>query len=451
MYSDGKISTTYRMLKHRLRKKVLNSVLFLEHSESHKNRLCFQETNDCQFLLHQARKLYYFGEYQTAAKLTEQALIIAHSAELTEFIVKGLELQREASLLVYNKKAFTLADQKLQTYYKLAVAEQKAETIYLNARCQVMGGSTADRNRFLPQLPSIIEELKDTWTRYPIPRIYSFYHLLSITWLELSGDFLGIFNVIQQGEELVAKGILNAKWFNTRFNNYIKIYSLIRINEYERGLELAKKHISDYDTNNVNWFAFIENYIVLSIYSRKYSLAIELLGQVFDNEYFPNLYRNKKELWELYRRFILLVCDPKLTRTTSFIQRPVCELKVLSTDKEGYNLPILILHFVESLADMSEETLETYIDRISKYISKYLKGDKVERVRTFMRLLLLVAKEGGNRERVQAKSKLLLKKLSASKNGKDTLAELEFVPYEHLWEVVLGMLQRRKTSFNYYR
>lgn len=89
------------------------------------------------------------------------------------------------------------------------------------------------------------------------------------------------------------------------------------------------------------------------------------------------------------------------------------------------------------------DALESQPELINKYIFRHLRGEKAERVRVFLRLLLLIVKEEGDLNQIQSKSRFLLEKLTAAMKPEDTFAELETVPYEHLWELVIDGLQRK--------
>ncbi|MBF9254878.1 hypothetical protein I2I11_16365 [Pontibacter sp. 172403-2] len=442
IYGSANLSASYRMLKSRLRKKVLNSFIFLEQAHPNKFKICAHEISECGIMLHQARKLSNSGEYKAAQKLTEQILLISISAELTEFTIKALEYQRDVCLLIHDKPKYAYLSVELQKYYLQETAERKAEMLFYTAKMELSGKATS-RNKYLPQIITVLKELGALWEQTNASKIFNFYHSLTITWLELTGNYEGIFGAIEEAEKLLEQGKLNPKWYNARFNNFIKTYAYIRTNQYELGLAFAQEHWTDYNPKSFNWFAFMENYMQLAIYSRKYKLAVELMKQVKDNNYFNSLSRNKQERWELHRRYLLLCYAAIKEEAPGFLKKEICAIKILSADKEGANLAIIVFDLVDSLLKKKYDVLENQPELISKYISRNLKGNKAERVRVFLRLLLLVVKEDGNFRQIKVKSKLLLEKLSAATKPDDIFAELEIVPYEHLWEQVYDGLLRK--------
>lgn len=442
IYGSSDLSANYRMLKSRLRKKVLNTIIFLDQTHASEFEPSSPEIHECELLLHQVRKLYDFGEYKVTKKLTEQILSISVSSQLTEFTVKALEYQRGISLLVQDKPKFTSINQELQLYYNLETAERKAKNIFYAARIELTGKASS-KNQYLPQLVTVLHELKELWQQTSVSKIFYYYHSLRITQLEMEGNYEAIFGAIQEAEKLLKQGVLNTRWYNARFNNYIKTYAYIRTNQYALGLAFAQKHLVDYNPKSFNWFAYMENYIQLALYAREYKLAVELMAQVTGNDYLNSLSRNKRERWELHRRYLLLCCGDIKEEEYNFLKKEICAFKILSTDKEGSNLPIIIYRLIDNLIYNKFDALECQPELINKYISRHLRGEKAERVRIFLRLLLLVVKEEGDLNLIQLKSKPLLEKLSAATKSEDTYAELEIVPYEHLWELVINGLQRK--------
>ena len=119
------------------------------------------------------------------------------------------------------------------------------------------------------------------------------------------------------------------------------------------------------------------------------------------------------------------------------------ELINLPKDKAGFNLSLLVLDVVKSFANKNIDDHEPQGERIRKYIMKYMRGEKAERPRLFLRLLLLAVKHELDFARTSKAASSLSAKLSQADPPGDAFAEVEIVPYENLWEAVLIILKRR--------
>jgi hypothetical protein len=69
-----------------------------------------------------------------------------------------------------------------------------------------------------------------------------------------------------------------------------------------------------------------------------------------------------------------------------------------------------------------------------------MKVPGAERSKLFLKLLLLCFKEAFHFKPIKAKGARTFEKLSNTPQPKDIFAEVEIIPYEHLWEFILEVL-----------
>jgi hypothetical protein len=445
LYNAPHLSPNYRMLKSRLRKKLLNNLYFID-ATAKGDGLCRQEILICNSMLHQAHNLLYSGETKIAFKLLDQILGIAKPVELSSIVVQVLVLQLDIHLHMHNKKLFYECSDELAMYQQLENKEREASVLFKKTKLELNSGVSAI-SKSLPFVPMVLQRLDALWQETNLSRIYNYYHLLRIGYLEYTGNFEGIACAIQEAEELVQKGILNPKWFNSQFNNFILVYAMLRTHQLERGLQLAEEHIKSFETS-VNWYGIMDTYLLLAFYSRRYTLALELTKKVADRKGTEKPTSNQSERWELNRRFLLLMCKlmPAEVQEQSKRISAFTSLNEMPKDKEGFNLPLLILEFIDDLDNYRLDDFEKHSERLRKYTIKYLRGERAERARLFLRLLLLVTKESLNYNSVKSKGQSLFEKLKHTPPPNDAFAEVEIVPYEQLWELVLHLLEQRSQS-----
>ncbi|ARS34725.1 hypothetical protein CA264_04310 [Pontibacter actiniarum] len=269
--------------------------------------------------------------------------------------------------------------------------------------------------------------------------MYSYLHKIRIIYLEQLGNYVAIATAVQQAEELLARGEFNKHWYSERYNSYILVYALLQCRRYEEGLKLAEERLELLQRDSYNWFAYMENYFLLALHSRKYSMAAKLLQDVMSNGYFSKIAPVSIERWELYRRFYTLVAG-QAAKEAGLDAPFVSDLAILSRDKSGFNLAILIL---DVLSVLPQADLEQQAERVRKYRVKYLKGEKAERPRLFLRLLQVALQEQEARA-ARERGEKLLGQLEAAPLPGDAFTEVEIVPYEHLWEHLLSVLQKQE-------
>ena len=442
LYNKKGLPANYRMLKSRLRKKLLNHLHFIEFP-SNKFSPSIIEKYKIQAALLEAQGLIIANEYKIADRIITQSIVSGKLNFLTTEIVKALEHKLTIHATIINKKAYHEAFQELQQYYNIEAQERTALALFHNATME-LSASVRDRIFFLSEIPGVLAELYSLWEASKSPLIYNRYHILSIQYLELLGDFRAISEAVANAEDLLRQGKLHANWFNHKYNAFIRIYALLRTRQYETGLSLAPKYLLLFEPQTVNWFAFMENYLLLALHAQRYALAGELLQKSVENRFFREIQQPAKERWELYRKYLVLMSDvlPESLR----IELPedvFIELVTLPKDKAGYNLSLLVLDTIKSFTTKKIDDYESHSERIKKYIQKYMRGEKAERPKILLRLLLLALKNGLDFDQIVEASGNLSERLGQAPPPGDAFAEVEIVPYEHLWEAVLIILKRR--------
>ncbi|WP_299823338.1 hypothetical protein [uncultured Pontibacter sp.] len=439
LYGEKKVTPNYRMLKSRLRKKLLNSLLFTELTEAH-IRLSLLKHVECLVLIQQANKLAILAEPFLAEKIVDQVISIAQKVELNDILAKAYEIKQYANLLSNSRSKFEKSSQKLQQYFLLDVKEREAQLIYNKLKFEINYNISNFRKQskaYQESLPLI----KNLWEVSGSSKIFDYYHMMRIAYRELSGDYEGVINDINEAERLLAEGKLVDAWFNDRFNNYIRVYAYLRLGRLEEGLSYSKLYLNGFRESSSNWFAFLENYVTLALHNKEYDLAMQLWTLAVEKGAHEQPRPAAREIWGLIENYVQLISHKATKANENVSFQSQYETSVISKDKEGLNFPLIVANYLEILPKLEVEGLEQYAERFGKYSSKYLKGDMGARARLFVKLLLLSTKEEG--ERLKQKSAPLLEKLKATPPPRDPFAEVEIVPYEHLWDLVLELHQQR--------
>lgn len=442
LYGEDKPSSNYRMLKSRFRKKLYNHLLFLKLPSEGLGKIN-EAKYQCSKLITEAYGLRLLSETKLSIKSLEQALTIAEKYSINSLKLRVLEEIKYSYYSLGDLKNYEKYSEALQASYRLDTLEREAQPLFeftmMCSKCLI-----ADRRELTKYIPDVLEQFRVLWENSSSSKIFNSFHRLNILYLELQGRYAEIADAIEKAEKLVITRKVNPYWFDTQFNNYIQIYALLQSQQYKLGLKLAEVYKSNFEQFTPNWFAFMENYLLLALYSKKYIKAADLLQEVAQDDYYANLQPRSLERWELYRRYLKFmirqeqVILPKFELTTF-----KNELPIIIKDKSGFNLAFLILDVLESMEKRQLVDFEQQAERVRKYRVKYLKGENAERPRLFMRLLQLALLEQ-DPEDVSLKGLKLLKQLKVTPFPGDAFSEVEIIPYEHLWELVLTMLQNKQ-------
>ena len=439
LYGNQKLTPSYRMLKSRLRKRLLNNLLLMELTESHLRT--FRITlSECLTLVQQANKLLILGEFQLAERVAAQLVEVAEKAELNDMLSKGYEIKVVADSQSQNRGSFERNLKLMQHYSFLDAKEREASILYNRSKFEV-SYNIINSSKLGDDYRDSLLKLKELWELTGSSLIYDNYHMINVGYCELTGDYEAILRAIEDAEELVDKGLLNKFWFNYRFNNFIKVYAYLRLGRLEEGLKYSKLYINSLVEGSTNWFAFLENYLILALHLKDYDLAVQLCTSAIENGIYENDRVRLRDRWLLFIRYLQFFTPDDSSIRPDIQLTEGEEVFSLSKDKEGFNLPLLIVEYLEMIPKLDSEDMAQYAARFSKYSSKYLKREVWDRARLFIKLLILSMKEEG--EKLEQKASPLLQKLKNTPPPRDPVAEVEIVPYEHLWELVLERLQQR--------
>ncbi|WP_276497002.1 hypothetical protein [Pontibacter litorisediminis] len=442
IYKDDKsASSSFRMLKSRFKKKLYNHLHFLKVPEAQYHTIS-NAVYACATQFAEVKALIMFSDFKAALKLLEQVHVITIEYELTTQEVLVLENITALYADLNEEAEYNQYLHLLEQAYRKQEQERKAQLLF-NKVMFLFKKNTAQRSKHLQTSLSVLQQLEGLWQESASSSIFSLLHKLQIFYFEQLGQYDKIASAVQEADLLLSEGKINRHWYRTKYYGFVLVYALLQCRQYEEGLRLAKEKEEGIARESHNWFAFRENYILLALHSKKYALVADLLAEAFRNHHFRKILLESQERYELLRRFHALVAAPNRAEQPELLKPIVQEFKLLPKDKSGFNLALLVLDVLEKLSCGELDDLEPQAERVRKYTQKYLKGEKAERPRLFLRLLLLaLTKQGAALVREQGQK--LLERLKGTPLPGDAFAEVEIVPYEHLWELVLKVLEQRQ-------
>lgn len=439
LYNSTPDDHRLKMLKSRLRKKLLNHLFFLDFSDNRlKNSHRYEQ--ESLSLLYQGKTLMNVGEHKISSKLLQNALKLATDAEITSIIINCLESLLIIYSLTFQANLYYKTRKKLDQYRKLAASEYEAENLYYTAKLE-LNKSVIAKRRYLPKLKTSLEHLKKLWNKTYSANIFEYYYILEISHQELQGNFSEILNITTFSEKLLEKGKINKNRFDIRYNVFITVYAYLRVKEYEKGLAYAQANLQAFNRSTNNWFAFMENYMLLAMHSGQYDLAAKIFGEVTDNSFFKKVTLNAQERWMLYSSYLYFINPTKEILRKSSYKKLLASIPEYSKDKQGFNVAILVLQFLYHVRQQDMDVLSYLIDGLKKYAGRHLHENFSKRSLYFFKLLVVVVKADLDYDESLKKGKPLYEKLQNTPVPGDAYAEIEIIPYEQLWAILLSTLE----------
>lgn len=430
-------------LQSRVRVKLLNQLYFLDHSDP-RHLVSRRYQLECLDLLHKVSILFAEGEYMLTEQLLRRCLRLATEGEFTQYAVQCARMLTLLYAELSQPTRYKRAAKELQHQQTLLNAENEAESLY-NTTLLALAGTVKSRRTILPLLPEHVKKLEALHRRANTFDTYNYLYRLRLQYHGLLGEYGEISRLTGLADKQLREGKLNAKRFDKRFNHFARIFAHLRSRQAAKGLALAKVAIQDFHQSSSNWFFFQETHLLLALHAQQYEYAQQLLAAVKRNPTFVKQRAAAIERWDLYQAYADFVLPPSRMGPTRRMRLAqwVHMLPEFTKDKAGQNIAILVLQLLHHMRDGNFEESMVRLERLRKYQQRHMTGSGMLRSRLFLRLLRVIVDNGFNAKASAAAGKALWQTLQNTNPPGEADAEVEIIPYEHLWSIILDILREQ--------
>ena len=376
-------------------------------------------------------------------RLLRRCLTEAQAGEFTAYAVQSARQLCTIYAHLNKPVAYHRMDRQLQQCLHVQQLEDEAERLYTSTSL-AMAGPVKARRALLPQMPEHLQQLEALHRRANTFNTFSFLYRLRIGYEELLGNFAELIRLTGAAARQMSQGKLNARRFDLRYNTFMSIVAYLRGRQPEKGLRRAQAGIQYFASTSSNWFLFQEYHLLLALHGKKYHYAQQLLLAVAQNPAIAKLRPAALEHWDLYRGYVDFVAPPRAAMVPQSPARWALLLPEHSRDKSGQNVAILIIQLLHYLSQQNFDEALVRLERLRKYQQRHLLGDQAKRSRLFLRLLRGLADTGFDPAKARKRGQTTLATLTSTPLPGNAFAEVEIIPYEHLWELVLQQLHAAK-------
>jgi len=453
IYSDTKVSSKYRKLKNRLKQKLINTLFFIDVQTysitEYQNQLVrgYLIMSAIQILISK-------GEKKAAVSLAEQALKNAIRFDLTEIVYFI------STILYQHYTVFSYSKSKSQKYSKLdKLYAEYFQFEYYARRLFTYYGQFINQNvQFdVNKVPADVLDNVEKITR-KLESIPTYYFNINArnalyfkAYLELDSDRMEIisreaidyfktksgFSKIGEFSFLQKAGIANQAL--KRFDQAIEVYNMAyKLNPMIGGTA---------------WFNIRNHLFNSHLHLKEYQKSYQYLLEATSNKKFRKLYDLYKEPWLIKEAYMhLLIKMGKVSEDKEAeqklrpfrISRFLNEVEHFSKDKRGLNIAVHIVHVLHLFLRRQEDQLERRLDALNQYSFRYLRNDDTLRSNAFIKMLQKMPDSAYHPIKLQREADKYYQRLVAApmiiaENSK----EVEVIPYEHLWEIVIELLTLR--------
>lgn len=299
-------------------------------------------------------------------------------------------------------------------------------------------------NEYVSELTWIAQQ------KLPSPKFYLFFYLLKTLVAEGVGDFEQSLIYSKEGltffEELGYDHRQGKRVFVWNVSN-----CLLQLGHYSAAKKYLEKSLKLVIEGRENWFMALRLQMQIFIHEQNYSDACRCLSEMLNESTFSDLPSYKKDLYNLFQAYLdflaMVGMVPAVPVPTRFkINKFINEVPEFDRDNRGMKIPLIIAQLLYFIYDRNYDAMEQRLDALKQYCSIHLRRESPNfRSNCFIKMLLTIPVNDFNPVAVRRKAEKFVKRLEYVPFAiSQQPAEIEIVPYEHLWEIVLTYLSAPK-------
>lgn len=439
LYQCEPTDDRYRQLKSRFRKRLLNTLFFLDVNTpdaSNYSRAYFS----CQKEWAVVKILEINDATDSAETIARQIFVTAQKYQFADVMVDAARILRHFAARNGRAKDYEEYDSQLKIYKNVLEAEIRSEEFYQRARISYSQGEESTLRAHIDTFCDALVSLNSMYQSSVIQ--YNTLLMQSIRAVMLR-QFQNVIAIAQEAETYMKT---NPNFYRQDISDKLecgKMNAYLHLREYRNGKTAYEKLISLNEEGTDFWFNVNHYYFLLCMHTENYIPAAGILNKVLTNTLFKKLKIEMKEFWLLAEAYINLMIEiygaesvtlRRQTRRTfkwsEFFGREV-DTKT-SPALFTQRALIKLMHFIETkkLVSVSE-----VIEELKTEIQKKLKLDVSARFIIFLKLIQAFEKVSFKPTEINAE-KFIYKLQLTPFIYQENLAELEIIRFEVLWKII---------------
>jgi hypothetical protein len=230
---------------------------------------------------------------------------------------------------------------------------------------------------------------------------------------------------------------------------YEQLICQVQLRQFEDGRATAEACAALMTEGSFNWFKYRELSLQLCFHSGHFEEAADILNKSLEHSRFMYLPENTQEIWRIYEAYIhyliLIKKLPTPAKSGKFkVGKFLNEMPIYTKDKEGVNIAIVVIQYLLLLAEGKAAQIIDRASVIDQYAYRHMSGEHTKRSLHFFKMLVQIPSGQFERELVQKKAaKYLEALLEMPLDMANQTFEVEVIPYEMLWDIILGSLSNK--------
>lgn len=449
IYGEKKVSAKYRNLKHELKKRLFNTIFFIDtNSTKERDNAYYQSWKEwaaCRILIEKSAR-------KTAISLAQKIIKRAIAFDFFDLIVSiSIFLRTHYAIREKDIEKFEYYDQLYERYKREEELKNLAHKYYMRLILDHTISSVtfneqiaADAEKYFLKLSPLKKETQNPKFHYYMYQIRLLGTMGVFDYQEAKQICIEAINVLQSAKTELKSGV----------RNFLlnKLVCHIQLKEFEEGKKTALECQGLVTEGAFNWFKTNEYFFMLSMHTGNYQDAYDTYRTITAYPRFKT-YKVIHETWSLNRIYLhFLYLLNQITpdqNDKSFnnvrLGKFINDMPSFSKDKNGMNIPVLIAQMAFLILQKKYDAAEERIDALNKYCDRYIKSNSPNfRSNCFIKMLLQIPISGFHKAGVERRAQRYFEKMQTMEiNFNNQAHELEIIPFEKMWEFILVSLQNR--------
>ena len=448
LYGCSPTDDKYRQLKSRFRKRLLNTLFFLDvnlPATSNYDRAYFSVNKDWTLV----KILIANNANHTAASLARQILSTALRFKFADVIVNCSRILRRYASAEGDEKSYESYDQYSKQYQNVLDAEIRSEELYQRVIMNYLKPPSKNAN-LTEKIDTYCDALVGLSEVYDSPIVIYNMYLVWAYRYEMLRDFDAMLEVCSKAENYIEQNPIYYQADKLATFQLKKMSAYLHLRDWKNGKSNAEKCLQSFPEGSDTWFTFMEYYLLLAIHTDNDINALAIYNQATANSKFRKVEVHVREKWKIYNVYLNYIIESKgesnpvlLTqrKRTFRLQRFLNDPILYPKDQRIFTVLMVLAQVLFFLEKRSYDNLIEHIERLKSYANRQLKKEEYYRVIQFIRLLQQLMKADFQVDRLSNVDKYYNRLIETPFFYRGLDPELEIIPYEKLWNLILSRLQ----------
>ena len=375
-----------------------------------------------------AKILQAKGKYMTVAEILEPTFKIASKFEFTECIFQiAKELKYFYSLNV-DKKKYNYYNNKYKEFSGIYQLECELESYYTDILVRINGKISYSKEdlEFVGQTIAVINQIPKKSSL-----IIALQAFINIFYAKMNDRELDVISICEKTTSLFLNKPSKTPQSYIFTILYYSVPIYIKQGNFERCEEILAKCESFANREGFNWIRLQQFKAILLFYQLDWKRAKDLCETVLKRK---SVNLEQRELWSVYLAYSCLFLGDQIKSS-----KIINDIHTFLNDKRGMYFHAIILQLISYI---SRKKFGTFIDKspsFESYLYRHLNTRTTRRQWFFSKAILGLEKASFKKENVEKHCQPWIDKMNQYPMSSNF--ELEFIPYNIIWEKVVGWLE----------